>query len=308
MGAMATTDDDTVHAEGPDAEAVAHPAGAPTPMLRRGMLREAARASDSYGLLLVLVFIDYLLLSVPWEGPPQVVVSTIFICATALLGFHTSHVRGGWLRAVRIASVVAIGASVVAAITYGHQATSPHGHRATGITFMIIALLILATPLAVVSRIVQHKRVTAETLMGAVAVYVLIGLVFAYADYGWQLIAQQSFFAQSPQPPATHFNEQDFVYYSFITMTTVGYGDLSPAPGLPRNFAVIEALSGQIFLVVMVSRLVAMYAPRARGERRRMLAAGMSGALDDIDDPDVLDSGSDDVAGLDVPDPDASGA
>ncbi|HUO47675.1 MAG TPA: ion channel [Acidimicrobiales bacterium] len=274
-------------------------------MVRRGMLREAAKASDSYGLLLFLVFIDYLLLSVPWEGPYQVVTSTLFVSATALLGFHTSHVRGAWLRAVRIASVVAVVSSLVAAVTYGHQATSPHGHRATGITFMIIALLILATPLAVVTRIVQHKRVTAETLMGAIAVYVLIGLVFAYADYGLQLISQQAFFAQPP-PASGHFNEQTFVYYSFITMTTVGYGDFSPAAGLPRNFAVIEALTGQIFLVIMVSRLVALYTPRARGERRRMLAAGMRGAVDDVEDPEVMDRGPEDDLGEAGPEPAAT--
>jgi len=253
---------------------------ASVPVVRRGMFREAARASDSYGLLLFLVFIDYILLSVPWEGAAQVIVSTLFICATALLGFHTSHVRGRWLQAVRIASAVAIGASIVSAVS--------HGHRSTGTTFMIIAVLILATPLAVVTRIVQHRRVTAETLMGAIAVYVLIGLVFSYADYGLQLISGSSFFAQSP-PPSGHFNEQDFVYYSFITMTTVGYGDLSPATGLPRTFAVMEALTGQIFLVVMVSRLVALYTPRARGERRRMLAAGQRGAVDDVEDIEAMD-------------------
>ena len=68
MGAMTTAGPTS----GPEGERPA------VPVLRRGMLREAARASDSYGLLLVLVFIDYLLLSVPWEGPSQVVVSTLF--------------------------------------------------------------------------------------------------------------------------------------------------------------------------------------------------------------------------------------
>jgi voltage-gated potassium channel Kch len=57
------------------------------------------------------------------------------------------------------------------------------------------------------------------------------------------------------------------VYYSYITMTTVGYGDLSPAVGLPRTMAVLEALTGQIFLVVLVARLVSMYQPRIRGAR-----------------------------------------
>jgi len=108
--------------------------------------------------------------------------------------------------------------------------------------------------------------VTAETLLGAVCVYILLGLVFTYSDYAVQVIGGGSFFAQS----GTH-NAADFVYYSYITITTVGYGDLTPAVGLPRTMAVIEALTGQIFLVVLVARLVSMYQPKTRGARLRNL-------------------------------------
>ena len=55
-----------------------------------------------------------------------------------------------------------------------------------------------------------------------------------------------------------------FAYFSYITMATVGYGDLTPATGLPRTNAVLEALIGQIFLVVLVARLVTMYTPSFR--------------------------------------------
>jgi hypothetical protein len=79
-------------------------------------------------------------------------------------------------------------------------------------------------------------------------------------------LASDTYFAQPGQhgPP-------DFVYFSYITMSTVGYGDLTPAPGLPRTTSVLEALIGQIFLVVLVARLVAMYTPTLmrRGEIRR---------------------------------------
>ena len=82
--------------------------------------------------------------------------------------------------------------------------------------------------MAIISRIVRHQQVTAETLLGAICVYVLLGLVFAYLDLAVQLVSGNSFFAQSG-----HHSAPDFVYYSFITMTTVGYGDLSPAEGFP---------------------------------------------------------------------------
>ena len=105
--------------------------------------------------------------------------------------------------------------------------------------------------------------------MGALCIYVLIGLIFATFDYGFQLAANRSYFAQ----PGQH-GPSDFVYFSYITMATVGYGDLTPAPGLPRTTAALEALIGQIFLVVLVARLVAMYTPSVlrRAEIREELS------------------------------------
>jgi hypothetical protein len=83
----------------------------------------------------------------------------------------------------------------------------------------------------------------------------MIGMIFATLDYGIQL-ASGTYFAQ----PGPH-GLSDFVYFIYITMATVGYGDLTPAPGLPRTTSALEALVGQIFLVVLVARLVAMYTP-----------------------------------------------
>jgi hypothetical protein len=233
------------------------------PALRRGMLREAARASDSYGLLLVLVAMDYFVLSIGWTNGAPAILAIALIGITALLAFHTSHVRGHFLRAVQVGAILAFVASIVATVVGGDVAR--------GVVFAISALLILTSPVAVLSRILRHHQVTAETLLGAVCVYILLGLVFSYSDYAVQLVGGTSFFAQS----GTH-TAPDFVYYSYITMTTVGYGDFSPAVGIPRTMAVMEALTGQIFLVVLVARLVSMYEPKTRAARLRDLEISMS--------------------------------
>ncbi len=229
---------------------------------RRRMLREAARASDSYGLLFVLVIIDYIVLSVGWTTGTPLILSTGLIALTAILAFHTSHVRGHFLTAVQVAAVIAFVASIAVTVVGGNPAK--------GAVFIIGALLILTSPIVVLSRILRHRQVTAETLLGAICVYILLGLVFSYADYAVQLIGGR-FFAQ----PGTQ-GAPAFVYYSFITMTTVGYGDLTPSVGLPRTMAVLEALTGQVFLVVLVARLVSMYKPGPLGARRRALDEGMS--------------------------------
>jgi hypothetical protein len=259
-------------------------------LLRRGVLREAARASDSYGLLLLLILIDYVLLSLGGTSGWDMIFKAVFVGLTALLGFHTSHVRGRLLLLVRIAVVVAVLASIGVAAhgAVTHDTSAVTLRHLQGIVGMILGLLVLTTPIAVLSRIVQHKQVTSETLLGAICVYVLLGLVFSYFDFSLYL-ATGHFFAQpTPAPPG--WKTPDFLYFSFITMTTVGYGDLTPTVGLPRTMAVMEALAGQIFLVVMVSRLVAMYSPRERGERRRtLLRAGADGADDaPVADPEAV--------------------
>jgi voltage-gated potassium channel Kch len=142
--------------------------------------------------------------------------------------------------------------------------------------------------------------VTAETILGAICAYVLLGLLFAYADLSVQAISSGHFFAQ----PGVH-NEADFVYYSFITITTVGYGDLSPTTGVPRTMAVTEALVGQIFLVVLVARLVSAYIPRSVEARRRDLIrahAGRDPGSSNHDGDEVYESieGSEQVAGKDA--------
>ncbi len=168
-------------------------------------------------------------------------------------------------------------ASITAAVNANDQAQ--------GVAFIIMALLVVTCPVAILSRIIHHRRVTLETLLGAICVYVLIGLLFAYIDIAYQLLGGTSYFAQSG-----HHSPSDFVYFSFITMTTVGYGDLSPANGLPRTTAVLEALTGQVFLVVLVSRLVAMYTPvpgaTRRARMRARLEGGASAADDDEAEPD----------------------
>ena len=213
---------------------------------RRQLLRAAARAPDSYVLVLFLLLADYVALTVEWEGGAALVVRSILFALTVLLTFHTSRVGPLARMAARVAVAVAVASAIGVAIGGGDQATG-------AVTFLV-SLLILACPIAIGWRIMHHERVTGETIAGAICIYILIGMIFANADYGIQLVSGSSFFAQSG-----HHGLSDFAYYSYITMTTVGYGDLTPTTGLPRTMAVMDAMVGQVFLVVLLARLVSLY-------------------------------------------------
>jgi hypothetical protein len=214
-------------------------------------LRDIAMGPDSYGIVFVFLIVDYVFLTVGWTGGVAIIVSSIWLGLTVLLAFRTSQVPHRPMLAVHVAVALIVAAAVAVAVG--------GGDRTAGTIVILSSLLVLACPIAIGWRILHHTRVTTQTVLGALCIYILIGLVFANADYGVQLVSGSSFFAQPG-----HHGPADFAYFSYVTMATVGYGDLSPATGLPRTNAVLEALIGQIFLVVLVARLVGMYTPTFR--------------------------------------------
>jgi uncharacterized membrane protein len=141
-------------------------------------------------------------------------------------------------------AVLGVGVSVLIALT---QETRIAGG------YLAITSLVLtsATISAIARRIRQHVEISVLTVLGALCIYVLIGLSFAFAYEIVGAFGSQPFFAS--QETGTR---SDYVYFSFITMATVGYGDLAAQGGLGRALAVTEGLLGQIYLVTAVAALV----------------------------------------------------
>ncbi len=124
-----------------------------------------------------------------------------------------------------------------------------------GFTYLLpVVLLVTATLPVTISRTLKHRRITHETVLGALCAYVLVGLLFAFIYLAVDELRDAPFFAQ----PGPH-EQSEFLYFSFVALTTLGFGDLSPAVGLPQALTVLEALTGQIFLVTMVARLVTLW-------------------------------------------------
>lgn len=129
--------------------------------------------------------------------------------------------------------------------------------------FLLIALgaLFAAGPWVILRRIFQaHKTVTLQTILGAICAYVYLGLTFAVVFATAEVIDPDPFFAQTDTPLPG-----DFSYFSFVTITTLGYGDLSPNSQAGQQLAVLEALIGSLYLVTLVGRLVGMYGRQETG-------------------------------------------
>jgi hypothetical protein len=114
-----------------------------------------------------------------------------------------------------------------------------------------------------VRRIGLHPAVSGATILGAVCVYLLLGMFFAYA---FRIIEELAppFFAQDAPASSTNV-----LYFSYASLTTVGYGDFTAQPAFGRMLAVSEALLGQLYLVTVVALLVGNVGRTREGIRSR---------------------------------------
>ena len=209
--------------------------------------RDVLRFVDSYASLLVLLLANVFLLELV-DDPRWGALGSTLLAAVALVVAISDPEAG---RRLTRRHLVTVGACVaLAPLVLFVNSTS-----LVGLTYLLpVALLVTATLPVTVSRVLQHRRVTHETVLGALCAYVLLGLLFAFLYLAVDELRDASFFAQE----GAHV-QSEYVYFSFVALTTLGFGDLSPSVGLPQALVVLEALLGQIFLVTLVARLVTLW-------------------------------------------------
>jgi hypothetical protein len=228
-------------------------------------LREFFWSRDRYGVVFVLLLADYVVMvtspSTRWTGLDP----TLPIAVTVLFTLHTSNARKSVLRFAQVAIVLCAVAGVIEGVW--------NDKAMTGIPFLLVALLLVATPIAILRRVLTHSHVDLETIFAALSVYVVIGLIFGMLFTGIaHVVKNPPFLAQTKDATPS-----DCVYLSFVTLTTVGFGDLTPRTELARSGVVLVALIGQVFLVTLVARLVAMFGfamPQRGAIRHRSTATG----------------------------------
>jgi len=101
-------------------------------------------------------------------------------------------------------------------------------------------------------------RITADRTAGAIAVYLLLGLLWALAYGVLSATDPQSFKGLEAFNLEKPGAQPDFIYFSFVTLTTLGYGDISPVSSVAKTLAWFEAVVGQLFLAVTIARLVSL--------------------------------------------------
>jgi len=207
-----------------------------------------------YGLLLLVLIVSYLLSA--FNDTRLAVNLQIGLFTTVLvLSLRTSPLPGRWPALIGIVAVIGSAAALVASLA--------GGQTGAGAAELWKALLLLATAVLVVRRVLAKPTVTIQSIYGALSAYLIIGLMFAASYNAIQHLGNAPFFADN-EPAST----QTFQYFSFTTLTTLGYGDFTAAGNGGRALAVMEALTGQVFLATLVARLVSAYRPPARQPSR----------------------------------------
>lgn len=126
------------------------------------------------------------------------------------------------------------------------------------IIFVAFNIYVIRTILA---EVLRDQQITRETLSGAMSVYLLMGMTWGVGYYLLEYMVPGSFHSSMIHEMAFHANFvwTDFVYLSFVNLTTLGYGDIVPITSQARSLCIMEAVAGVLYTAVMISRLAAMY-------------------------------------------------
>lgn len=219
---------------------------------------EARFPEYRFGDVIVLLFVTYVFMA---SSPPDTWVRVITVALQGLTLLAALLASRAHRHIFRIATVV-IAAALIGSLGSVLVGSS---HEPTGFFFALNVLLVGAAPVVIARALWRQDGVDIHTVFGAICIFVLVGMTFAFFYAALDRFDSDPFFAQTK-----HGTLPDFLYFAFVTQTTVGFGDLTARGDLGRAIAGLQALVGQLYLVTIVAVLVS----RMTVTKRRPTASG----------------------------------
>jgi len=211
------------------------------------------RASHSYGFVLLLILASFVITASAGDAEWSQGLLILVQSATLVAALWTSGLgRAAVLPSVLLAAV----GSGVAAL----QILSG-GDTLTGVAALLSALLLVAVGVVIGVGVFDQQTVNKQSILGAICIYLLIGMLFTFIYGVVAELGSGDFFAQG-----TDGTPSLRLYFSYVTLATLGYGDYTPAGDLGHTLAIAEALLGQLYLVTVVAVVVGRL-HRGRSER-----------------------------------------
>lgn len=234
----------------------------------RGTLTNRLASFNGTFVPLLVALLVVLVVAPLAEGWP--LVSALLVAFVLVTGVFAVHGDRLLRKSVLVFLVIVLGLRGLAH-THGEDYRSlvVVAHLAIGLYLLLLCALCVAV-------VLRREQITHDTVLGAVCGYILIAYVFAFA-YAVLDDAKPGSFISSVDllerdgARIGHLTPE-LMYYSFTTLTTVGYGDIIPASRVARSLAILEMLTGQLYLAAFVARLVGV------------MGAGRIGSRDDSSD------------------------
>lgn len=199
--------------------------------------------TDRFGLLSGLLLVSVVLGgfgSDPLHDSVALVNALVFVVALSSTGAVRSR------RGLALAALVGL-------VGFASVLTVDPGEVTGGVVWLVQVGLLIAVAIFVLRRVLEHERVGTQTILGAVCLYILLGMMFGVA------YSAIDGFVDEPVLVDHVGGTADPLYYSFVTMTTVGFGDVTSTVDVVRRLTMVQAVIGQVFLVTMVARLVSLF-------------------------------------------------
>lgn len=221
-----------------------------------GVPAASGPAAARFGIVLLLLLGTFILMTAARGGSWNVALTTALQATTLIAALHAAGTGPLLTRAAVAVSIISVVGAVISVVGAVIEAvTGDAGQRNS--YFLVDVLLVGTAPAAITAGIVRRRRLDVQSVMGALCVYVLLGMFWSFVYAAISALGSGPFFAQT-----THPDTSDFTYFSFVTLTTTGYGDLTALARLGRAMAVLDALFGQLYLVTVVALLVGNLGPR----------------------------------------------
>ncbi len=238
---------------------------------------ESQRGSHRYLIVFVLVLV--LIMCTIGLPPDNSFRSAGMLIVSALTLWIAIWVSGPTDWTPRIISVLVVVSAVLALATWALPGIDTEVAVATRLVILAIVAVLPFVIGAGAMRAMKSEGVTLGVVFGAISIYLLIAVAFAVAYAIVGELESEPFFAD--QGPAK-FNEfPEFMYFSVITQTTVGYGDFVPGTGGGRALASAQALMGQLYLVSVVAVVVGNFG-RGTERQRQMQRQKLKGLQDEV--------------------------
>jgi hypothetical protein len=221
-------------------------------MTIRALINLSMQKIGQYGLL--LLSLCFMIAFRPFldELVGAVLLADILLTCVLLSGIYALSKTPSALRAACLLAIVIFLLKIAYYLSGRHDIFTLQ----TALVLLFISQMLLM----ILKHLLTEREVTSDLIMGGACAFVLLGLIWAYAYYLLEIFQPGSFKA------AEQLGDDiaDFVYYSFVTLTTLGYGDMVAISKQARGLTILEAIVGQLYLAIMISRLVSLHIAESR--------------------------------------------